>query len=180
MPIRVTERDASLEVLTFKQGLLSKVAHDLKLRLERFELELDAPSGDVTGRFFPDALRVEGAVRDGRLDPSVLSKRDVREIERNLQDKILYVRRHPSIDLDVHAERSADGYHASGTLALLGRSEPIAIDARLAEGRVRGEVELRPSRWGIAPFKALLGAIQLQDRVLVRFDLPAPDETNRS
>jgi YceI-like domain len=176
MRTHVTQREASIQVLTFKQGLLSRIAHDLRLRLARFELELDAANGSVTGRFFPETLRVEGALRDGRLDPSALSERDQREIEHNVQDKILHVRRHASIDLEARAERSAGGYRAAGTLAMLGRSESVTIEARLAGGRVVGEVELRPSRWGIAPFKALLGAIQLQDRVLVRFDLPAPDE----
>ena len=38
---------------------------------------------------------------------------------------------------------------------------------------VTGEVTLTPTRWGIKPFKALMGAIKLKDRVLIRFDLPA-------
>jgi hypothetical protein len=31
-----------------------------------------------------------------------------------------------------------------------------------------------PTRWGIEPFKALLGAIKLDDRVLVKFDFASP------
>ena len=42
-----------------------------------------------------------------------------------------------------------------------------------ADGRDRGAVELVPSRWGIAAFKALMGAIRVQDRIWVTFDLPA-------
>jgi hypothetical protein len=58
-----------------------------------------------------------------------------------------------------------------GELELLGRWQPIEFPFSESSGKVTGEVELRPSRWGIEPYKALLGAIRLQDRVLVRFEL---------
>jgi hypothetical protein len=37
------------------------------------------------------------------------------------------------------------------------------------------EVPLVPSRWGIAPYRALAGALKLQDRVIVRLSLPRGD-----
>ena len=58
--------DAELVVFTKKEGLLSKVAHDLRLSLARFEISRDGDT--VRGRFWPDTLTVDGAMRDGRLD----------------------------------------------------------------------------------------------------------------
>ena len=58
-----------------------------------------------------------------------------------------------------------------GTLELVGRSAPLELTLRARDGRLVGEVEFKPSRWGIKPYKALAGAIKLQDRVKVRVDL---------
>ena len=49
-------------------------------------------------------------------------------------------------------------------------TQDITLTVREADGRWRGQIELVPTRWGIQPFKALLGAIKLEDRVVVRFD----------
>lgn len=58
---------------------------------------------------------------------------------------------------------------------MAGQRRPLALLLGLSRDRLHGEVELTPSRWGIKPFKALMGAIKLQDRVRVRFDLPASE-----
>ena len=48
-------------MFTFREGLLSPIAHDLRLRLERFEIAHDDET--VEGRFWPDSLVVEGAIQ---------------------------------------------------------------------------------------------------------------------
>lgn len=156
----------TFRVYTFKDGLLSRVAHDLQLTLARFEVTVDGDQ--VTGTFWPDSLSVDGSMVDGRLQPDGLRDKDRREIQGNITDKILNAKRFPNARLS--ATRTGD--LLTGTLELAGRSAPVRIELRGAAGRVQGEVELVPTRWGIAPFKALLGAIKLQDRVRVVFDLP--------
>lgn len=159
----------TIRVFTFKEGLLSKVAHDLQLTLGRFTIELE--DGAVRGRFWPATLRIDGAMRDGRLDPGGLSDKDRREIHGNITRTILKTDRHPEVELDATA---GDG-RLRGTLRMMGREAPIELRYTQTDGRVRGEVELVPTRWGIAPYKALLGAIKLQDRVRVEVDLARPD-----
>lgn len=161
-------RVLSLHVFTFKEGLLSRVAHDLRLRAERSLCRVDGAAVEleveVTG------LRVEGAMRDGALRPDELSPKDKAEIERTLQETILDAARHPR----VHFRGRLTGARLEGELQLRGRSLSVSIPVHHADGRVRGTVELQPSRWGIAPYRALLGAIRLQDRVLVAFEAEAP------
>lgn len=159
-----------ITVLTFKEGLLSKVAHDLQLSLERFKIQTDGSR--VEAEFFPDSLVVEGAMRRGILDSGALSDGDRREIGANLREKVLRTEEHPSIKLTARAARDDGRLRLVGPLTMMGKSVELAFDVDDRGGFWRGEVELTPSRWGIHPFKALLGAIKLQDRVVVRFELP--------
>lgn len=160
---------ATIHVFTYKDGLLARLAHDLRLTLRRFEIRRDGQA--LTGRFWPASLAVDGAVgRDGQVDPSTLSAGDKDKIHRNMTDEILHTERHPEVTF---TGRLVDATTAEGELTLAGKTCPIRATFRAQAGRLRGEVTLTPSRWGIAPYKALAGAIKLQDRVLVTLDLPA-------
>ena len=56
---------------------------------------------------------------------------------------------------------------------MTGRAAAVSFALEERSGRLKGRVALTPTQWGIKPFKALLGAIKVQDRVIVEFDLPA-------
>lgn len=161
-----TLQDATVHVFTFKEGLLSTVAHDLRLSLTRFEVRVDGDAIEVV--LWPDSLRVDGSVKGGRLEPSGLSEKDKAEIVQNACGrKILDVARWP----EVRYRGRRTGDRVDGTLSLAGRDAPLGFSVREDAGRVRGRLELAPSRWGIAPYKALLGAIRLKDRVVIDFDV---------
>lgn len=139
-----------VHVYTWKEGVLSPIAHDLRLSAGRVDV---TRTGDrVVARVATDSLTVDGVVRHGSLDPTGLSAKDKREIEQNIREKVLHVRQFP--------EALFEGNEAGeGTLTLHGRTLPIVIRD--------GEVEIVPSRWGIAPFRAMLGALRVQDRVRI-------------
>jgi hypothetical protein len=59
----------------------------------------------------------------------------------------------------------------AGELQLAGRGQPLAFDVRNDGGTYRAEFELKPSHWGIAQYRALLGAIKLKDAVRVELAL---------
>lgn len=171
MKQRIT--NGNVQVFTFKEGLLSSVAHDLRLTLERFEIEVDPDAGTVEARFWPSSLRVDGAMKGGTLDPGGVSERDKREIHDNITDKILHTDKQPEVRFRGKLAVDAPLGRVDGTLTLAGREAPLNVTLERAGGRYRGEAELVPTKWGVAPFKALMGAIRLQDRVRVTFDLPA-------
>ena len=162
-----TITDGSVQVFTFKEGLLSRVAHDLRLTLGRFELTQEGDT--IRGRFWPETLEVDGAMQGGRLDPSGLKPKDKREIHQNMTRKVLNTKRFPVVEL----EATRDGDRLQGQLTLNGRRNPITCAVREVDGKITGRVTLVPTRWGIAPYKALMGAIKLQDRVEVAFSVPA-------
>lgn len=161
---------ATIHVFTFKDGLLARLAHDLRLTLGRFEIQRDGAA--LTGRFWPASLTVDGAMtRQGQLDAHALSDSDRRKIEQNIAEDVLHLARAPEASF---SGRILAGEAAvEGELTLAGRSAAVQAPVRAADGRLRAELTLVPSRWGIAPYRALAGAIKLQDRVLVVVDLPA-------
>jgi hypothetical protein len=159
---------AGIHVFTFKDGLLARLAHDLQLTLEDFEIHREGAA--VTGRFRPASLRVEGVIRkDGSLDPATLSAADRAKIGSNIADEILHLDRHP----EARFVGTTHGTTIEGDLTLVGVTRPVRAEVQAHGGRLRAEFTLVPSRWGIPPYRALAGAIRLQDRVVVRVDLPA-------
>jgi hypothetical protein len=159
-----------IQVFTYKAGLLAKLGEDLEFALTGFQLELDA--GEIRGRFQLSSLRVEGAIRRGRLDVGALATKDRREIERVVASEVLVAREHPEAILEARlVARVGDRFQVRGALTLRGQSRPIEFEL---EGGpvVSGSFELTPSRWGIAPHRAFGGALKLQDRVGVRVALP--------
>lgn len=169
-----TIRAGSMTVLTFKDGLLSRLGHDLQLSLAQFELTID--QRQVDGRFMTRTITVDGAAREGGgVDRFALSERDKTEIHEAISAKVLLADRYPEAHLD--ATLTFKGEHElllRGMLELVGQAREIELAIERRDGRLRGSTVLVPSRWGIAPYKALLGALRLQDRVEIRFDLPDP------
>ena len=161
-----------VHVYTFKRGLLSRVAHDLRLSVTRFGLEVEG--GAVTASFEARSLSVDGVIKKGVLHPRTLSAKDEREVLANTHAQVLLSDRHPTIRFEGRAQRSGDRVRVSGELHLVGQRAPVAFTLEVRGPRVQGQLELRPSRWGIRPFSTLMGAIALEDRVVVALDLAMP------
>jgi hypothetical protein len=156
-------------VFTFKEGLLSRVAHDLRLHVERFTITREGD--EIIARIEPASIVVDGVMHGERLDPDGLGKRDCDKITQTIRDDILRTRLHRSIDFRGRLELST--LRCVGELTLVGVRRPLTIVGTRERGRVRASMSLRPTDFGIAPYKALAGAIRLQDRVRVELDLDA-------
>jgi polyisoprenoid-binding protein YceI len=155
----------TIHVFTFKEGVLSRGAHDLALRLERCVVTLD---GDVlVAEVELASLFVEGPVESGVVRSERFDAASRSEIERAMHEHIIDTRRHPTARFTGTAMPTDSGFDVSGKLDLVGRSEPLSFAVR-HEGTVfRADFDLVPSRWGIEPYRALFGAIRLRDRLRV-------------
>ena len=171
-PVRLSERDGWVRVYTYKDGLLATAAHDLRLAFERFQVSLEEEAGElkVSARFWPEQLRVEGTMANGRFEERGLDRLSRAKVQRTIQREILKTAKHPE---GFFAGRWSAG-RVEGTLSLRGLSRPLNFSCAQQAGRWEGELELSPSRWGIKPYQALFGAIKLQDRVKLSWSLRAP------
>jgi polyisoprenoid-binding protein YceI len=160
-------------VLTFKEGLLSAVAHDLRVHVTRFEVDVDGSPLSVRGRFQASSLRVEGAVHDGTLQPGQLSDADKQKIEHNIVAEVLHAEAHPEVTFaSTSVTPEGDGFRVASDLTLHGRSRPITIMARPDGDRIQAEVSIHQPDFGIKPYSAMLGAIKIRPDVVVRVTLP--------
>ena len=152
-----------LEIFTYKSGFLSRVAHDLMLSVGRFELE--TTSNKVTGRFWTNSFQVEGVMEQGQLRTDILSAKDKRKIISTIQTEILHTKRFPIARIEGRIE----GERFVGFLEIRGVSHTLSFPTVPFETGESIGLEIKPSRWGIKPYKALMGAIQLQDKIEARF-----------
>jgi len=172
---RYDPQTASCLVFTYKEGLLSKVAHDLQLRVDRFQVDVDPDGPTVRAHFDAASLVAVCAMRDGEESPDVLPEKDLRDIERRMTKDVLHPRKHPEIRFrSTLVEPSDDGFAVQGLLALHGRERRLRFDAVAAGDRLVAEVPLDQREFEIKPYSALLGTLKVKPVVLVRVELPAP------
>ncbi len=166
-----TATDAECLVFTFKEGLLSKVAHDLKIRVTSFQLSVDESA--VKGSFDPTSLQVVCARRDGQDDQNALSDGDKAKIEQNIRKDVLEAKRHGAITF-ASTEVSRNGDHATvrGDLTLHGVTRAISARVTREEDWWTTEVRLHQPDFGIKPFTAMLGTLKVQPDVRVQLRVP--------
>lgn len=153
---------ATLHVFTFKEGLLARLAHDLRLHVERFSVDSDGAT--VRATFHPSSVRVDGVAHGERVDATALSEKDRRSIEATVANELL-----PGV---VTLEGEVRDGAVRARLTMRGRARELDLPVRVVGNELHVEAELVPSRWGVAPYKAVGGAIRLQDRWRVRLVLP--------
>ncbi len=160
-------------VLSFKDGLLARLAHDLKMQVERFSIELDEESRTIQATFDPSSLQVVCARVDGRDDPSTVSKGDRKKIYDSITKDVLRARKHPEIRFEsTDVTPRGDGYSVEGQLKLYGRSRAIQANVRPEGDHWVTEVAIHQPDFGIKPYTAALGALKVKPDVRVRVRVP--------
>ncbi|MCC6999444.1 MAG: YceI family protein [Deltaproteobacteria bacterium] len=171
---RFDATSAETLIHTFKEGLLSAVAHDLELRVDSFTVDVDEAAATVSARFDARSIHVVAAMKHGVKDPSVLSASDRRKIDDNLASDVLDSRRHPEITFtSTRATREGTGWRVEGALKLHGRERTITVPVTEQAGRRIAEVRLHQPDFGIKPYSAMLGTLKVKPEILVRVSLPA-------
>lgn len=172
---RFTHEDADCRVYTFKQGLLSAMAHDLEIRVERFHVEWDEARTRIEARFDPRSLRVMHAMKDGVPNPGALSDRDKKKIEATIESEVLDTVRHPEIRfVSSGIEGEGDERMVHGMLELHGRSRGVHIRVVREGSQWVATATLHQPDFGITPYTAMMGTLRLQPEVKIRLTAPAP------
>ncbi len=168
--LNIKIHEGTLHVYTFKAGLLSPAAHNLRLCVDRFEVTIE---GDhVHTVCDATSLRCEGEMKKNAKEPSSLFQWEINDIHKYMNRDVLHTDRHKEVIFDGKFTESK----AEGLLTLMGNTAPVVIPLDFTPGHVHGRIEFPPTRFGIPPFQVMMGAIKMQDRVIVEFNLPWPAE----
>ena len=144
---------------------MSAVAHDLRVSLPSFDITLDGTA--LKAEFDLKSLQVDGPMQHGELHAEQYDAGKRADVAKAMHGEILHTDLHPQARFIGAAVPVGDDYRVDGKLELAGKTQPFAFDVRNDGGTFRAEFDLKPSRWGIAQYKALFGAIKLQDLIKV-------------
>jgi hypothetical protein len=169
--ITLGPQTADVRVFAYKEGLLSTVAHDLQLKLNRFEISWNPATNAWWARLEASSIEVICAMRNGVEDHLALSATNKAEILGNLRKDVLHFDRYNSVVFD---SSSVSEGELSGRLTLHGVTRPVRLTLRDEPGVRVGEARLDQRDFNIRPFTALLGALKVQPEVLVRVTVPWP------
>ena len=172
--VRFDAASAECVVFTYKEGLLSAVAHDLKIRVTKFTIDVDEATRVVTAWFDAASLRVVCAMANGRESPDSLTTANKREIEGNIVRDVLDAHSYPEIRfVSTRVEERNATYSVKGKLALHGHERQVRVQVRQDDTHYVAEVRVHQPDFGIRPYTALFGTLRVQPDVLVRVIVPS-------
>jgi hypothetical protein len=165
---------ADVFVLSFKDGMLAKLAHDLKMKVGSFSIDIDEATKGITAQFDARSVKVVCRRKDGRDESGGLSSFEIGQIDGNIQNDVLETKKHTDIRfVSTSVEGSGDAYTVRGDLTLHGKTRSISANVKKQGSRFVTEVRLHQPDFGIKPYSAALGALKVQADVIVEVSVPA-------
>ncbi len=160
-------------VYSFKEGLLSKIAHDLKHRATRFVLRVDEQMRSIEAEIDARSLRVDCVMKEGTESENGLSNDDKKKIESQIAADVLHADAHPLIRFRSTAVAPCpEGLQIQGILALNNCTRPVSTVARRVNGHYEAEMTIHQPAFGIKPFSAMMGTLKIKPDVVVRMVVP--------
>ncbi|RME22545.1 MAG: YceI family protein [Deltaproteobacteria bacterium] len=165
---------ASCTIRVFKSGLLSRVGHDIELRVGRFSIQIEDEA--IHAEFDGTSLEVVGALQDGEVVPGKLSDKDKRDIIDNIRRSVFKKHDPKAITFECEdLERTEDGIEGTGTLTIPPVSREIDFEADRVGDHLVCTVTLHQPDFGITPYSAPLGVLRIQPDIEVRVEVPVTD-----
>lgn len=172
--VRFDAASAECVVFTYKEGVLSAVAHDLKIRVTKFAIDVDEATRAITARFDAASLRVACAMTEGKEARGSLSVANKREIEGYIVRDVLHAGEFPEIRFTATSvQEKDDTYAVKGKLVLHGKERVVTVRVEREGERYVAAARIHQPDFGIRPYTALFGALKVQADVAVRVSIPA-------
>jgi len=171
---RFDSSSAEIYVLSFKDGMLAKLAHDLKMKVERFEISVDDDTKRIDAKFDTRSVKVVCRRKDGQDDPSGLNVIETTAIQSNIESDVLASKKFPEATfVSTSVSPEGEGFRIAGNLTLLGKTKPVSTVAKRVGDRLVAELRLHQPDFGIKPYSAMMGALKVQADVTVVVSVPA-------
>jgi polyisoprenoid-binding protein YceI len=160
----------TLEVRTYREGMVQKVGHDLVIGVGDWHAVVQAAEDGSVSSVELEADSRSLQVRQGVGGVKPLTDKDRAEIRKNIDEKIL--RRQPITFRSTAVEGDAGKLIVSGELTLVGTSRPVTFDLETKDERhVTGTLPITQTDWGIKPYRGLMGALKVRDAVEIIIDV---------
>ncbi len=166
---RAVLRDDEVDVAlyTSREGMLSAVGHDLRLKARRSTWTWDRDAHTLTASIEAGSITVESAREGDRDAPGALSESDRKKIEASMRDDVLKVKKHPEVLVSATVTVEGESAKVRGTVTIVGAAQPFEVTAQSDGARWRASYTVDQTRFGIKPFTALLGTLKVARDVRV-------------
>jgi polyisoprenoid-binding protein YceI len=171
--IHADQSNGELTLHTGRQGVGSKVGHDLTIRVGRWSAEATLDGTVLFDlRVVADLTSLEVVKGDGGLKP--LTDKDRKTILSNAAET-LSTRKNPELLFQSSGPHRMEGTTSlSGDLTLAGTTRPHDLEVVVSPGTVSIRGDVVQTDFGIKPYSGLLGALKVRDLVEVRAKMALP------
>lgn len=153
-------------VKIFREGMAKKAGHDLIISVGSWSASATVAESITDSSFSGSADVGSFSVKSGVGGVKPLSDSDKADIKKNITQKILTT---PTISFESTGVNPSTN-QVTGNLTIMGRSQPVDIRLTESGGKVRAEMTVVQSKWGIKPFQAMMGALKVRDAVDIEIE----------
>jgi len=170
---RYDESKAECYIITSTEGMLASLAHDLRIRIDRFEITVDPEKMLVEAKFDPASLHVECVIRDGEERFDILSDEDRGVIDGHISKDILDAEFYDQITFQsTSIVHSGKDYKVKGMLSLTGTVKEIEFLVRDLGDHKTAKIKLHQPDFGIKPFSTMAGTIRVKPDLNLHVSVP--------
>jgi len=167
----------TFQLHTSREGMAKKIGHDLVIEATRWTAKINTDGDDITRSTATVTVDTRSfKVISGSGGAKPLSDKDRKDIEENIDKKVLKTDKFPEITFASTSVKSAGGDNVTvlGDLTIMGTARPASMDITMAGDKATGTMNLKQSDWGIKPFSALMGALKLADALTIQVEATVP------
>ena len=166
--------NSEISIFTYKEGLLSAMAHDLKIGVTDFIAQFHPDQKKIQATIKASSLRVINAMKSGQESPGTLSDSNKQEIEASIVKDVLHSQKYPEITFDSTYSQSQEHHlEVNGTLSLHGQNRLISFTASKKNDQWEAQIKLNQPDFGIKPYTAMFGTLKVQPELLVIIRIPS-------
>ena len=166
---RFDQTSATCQIFTYKEGILSALAYDLRINVTSLIVELGDDDSLIDARFDAASLHVDCAMVDGVERRDLLSEASKKDIDENILKDVLDAATHRFITFSSASVTKEDSsYLIKGTLTLHGIPREMTFTARSEGNYYVAGAWLNLPKFNMRPFSALFGAIKIKPDIFIR------------
>jgi polyisoprenoid-binding protein YceI len=165
-------QNGQMVVKIYREGMAKKAGHDLIIDVKNWKATANIAENPAESSFSGTADAGSFTVREGVGGVKPLSEGDKADIKKNITQKILTT---PEISFtSTEVQPSGDAATITGDMKIMGKAAPATVKLSQQGGKVKGNMTIAQTKWGIKPFQAMMGALKVKDQVEIELEADLP------
>jgi polyisoprenoid-binding protein YceI len=169
---RIGPSNGRLVLRTYREGMASKVGHDLVIEVTRWQGIVAVPANGGMPHMAVQADMGSLEVREGTGGVKPLSDKDCEEIKGNIADTLMTAQYPQAYFESSSIQVNGNSAIVDGSFTMVGNSQPLRLMVHNGGGAAIATGSIQQTRWGIKPYKGFMGALKVRDEVEIEVTVP--------